>query len=404
MTSEWHEVPLRELVGYISKGIAPSYAEEASETTIRVLNQKCNRNFRISYGDSRLHDTLKKKVPPERYVKPDDILINSTGAGTAGRIAQIEDVPSATTIDGHMTLIRSNGKVTQKFLGYALKAHQWEVLQLDEGSTGQTELNRDRLLDEIMINYPVSFDEQNAIVDTLESIDRKLIVNEQLNDNLMQQAVTIFKSWFVEYSPFDGIEPKEWETVNLEKITALICRGIAPKYSNNSNQTVINQKCIRDHMIDLSQARTHTPKVINEKWLRFGDLLINSTGDGTLGRTAQVWFQPQNITVDSHVTIVRPAKENLIFYIGLWGILHEREIECLHTGSTGQTELPKERVKALELHLPDNGTLDRFNTLIAPMAAAIISKQNENNKLATLRDALLPKLMSGEIDVSAVQL
>ena len=131
-----------------------------------------------------MHDTLKKKVPPERYVKPDDILINSTGAGTAGRIAQIEDVPSATTIDGHMTLIRSNGKVTQKFLGYALKAHQWEVLQLDEGSTGQTELNRDRLLDEIMINYPVSFDEQNAIVDTLESIDRKLIVNEQLNDNL----------------------------------------------------------------------------------------------------------------------------------------------------------------------------------------------------------------------------
>ena len=404
MTSEWHEVPLRELVGYISKGIAPSYAEEASETTIRVLNQKCNRNFRISYGDSRLHDTLKKKVPPERYVKPDDILINSTGAGTAGRIAQIEDVPSATTIDGHMTLIRSNGKVTQKFLGYALKAHQWEVLQLDEGSTGQTELNRDRLLDEIMINYPVSFDEQNAIVGTLESIDRKLIVNEQLNDNLMQQAVAIFKSWFVEYSPFDGIAPKEWKTVNLEKITALICRGIAPKYSNNSNQTVINQKCIRDHMIDLSQARTHTPKVINEKWLRFGDLLINSTGDGTLGRTAQVWFQPQNITVDSHVTIVRPAKENLIFYIGLWGILHEREIECLHTGSTGQTELPKERVKVLELHLPDNGTLDRFNTLIAPMAAAIVSKQNENNKLATLRDALLPKFMSGEIDVSAVQL
>ena len=404
MTSEWHEVPLRELVGYISKGIAPSYAEEASETTIRVLNQKCNRNFRISYGDSRLHDTLKKKVPPERYVKPDDILINSTGAGTAGRIAQIEDVPSATTIDGHMILIRSNGKVTQKFLGYALKAHQWEVLQLDEGSTGQTELNRDRLLDEIMINYPVSLDEQNAIVGTLESIDRKLIVNEQLNDNLMQQAVTIFKSWFVEYSPFDGIEPKEWETVNLEKITSLISRGIAPKYSDNSDQIVINQKCIRNHMIDLSQARTHTPKVINEKWLRFGDLLINSTGDGTLGRAAQVWFQPQNITVDSHVTVVRPAKENLIFYIGLWGVLHEREIESLHTGSTGQTELPKERVKALELHLPDNGTLDRFNTLIAPMAAAIVSKQNENNKLATLRDALLPKLMSGEIDVSAVQL
>lgn len=249
-----------------------------------------------------------------------------------------------------------------------------------------------------------SLKEQKQIAAVLSVLDAKIECNRMINDNLMQQAVAIFKSWFVEYSPFDGIEPKEWETVNLEKITSLISRGIAPKYSDNSDQIVINQKCIRNHMIDLSQARTHTPKVINEKWLRLGDLLINSTGDGTLGRAAQVWFQPQNITVDSHVTVVRPAKENLIFYIGLWGVLHEREIESLHTGSTGQTELPKERVKALELHLPDNGTLDRFNTLIAPMAAAIVSKQNENNKLATLRDALLPKLMSGEIDVSAVQL
>lgn len=258
-------------------------------------------------------------------------------------------------------------------------------------------------IEDIELDLP-ELETQKKIGSTLRMLDRKIALNEEINDNLMQQAVTIFKSWFVEYSPFDGIEPKEWETVNLEKITSLISRGIAPKYSDNSDQIVINQKCIRNHMIDLSQARTHTPKVINEKWLRFGDLLINSTGDGTLGRAAQVWFQPQNITVDSHVTVVRPAKENLIFYIGLWGVLHEREIESLHTGSTGQTELPKERVKALELHLPDNGTLDRFNTLIAPMAAAIVSKQNENNKLATLRDALLPKLMSGEIDVSAVQL
>ena len=87
-------------------------------------------------------------------------------------------------IQGCMIPWKRKSLLNEKFLGYALKAHQWEVLQLDEGSTGQTELNRDRLLDEIMINYPVSLDEQNAIVGTLESIDRKLIVNEQLNDNL----------------------------------------------------------------------------------------------------------------------------------------------------------------------------------------------------------------------------
>jgi type I restriction enzyme S subunit len=404
MKSEWKTSPLRDLVGFISKGIAPSYADEESETTVRVLNQKCNRNFRITYSESRLHDLARKKVPAERFVRIDDILINSTGAGTAGRIAQICNLPCDTIVDGHMIIIRANDKVSQKYLGYAMKAHQWEVLQLDEGSTGQTELNRERLLDEIMISYPTSFALQETIVKTLEGIDRKLLINEKVNDNLQQQAAAIFRSWFVDCAPFGGKAPDEWENVTLEDITALVSRGITPKYADDTDQIVINQKCIRNHTIDLSLARTHTPKIINEKWLRFGDLLINSTGDGTLGRAAQVWFQPKNLTVDSHVTIARPAKENLIFYIGLWGILHEKEIESLHTGSTGQTELPRDRVKAMELRLPDNDTLDRFNALITPMATAIVANQEENNRLAALRDAILPKLMSGEIDVSAVQL
>ena len=404
MKSEWKTSPLRDLVGFISKGIAPSYADEESETTVRVLNQKCNRNFRITYSESRLHDLARKKVPAERFVRIDDILINSTGAGTAGRIAQICNLPCDTIVDGHMIIIRANDKVSQKYLGYAMKAHQWEVLQLDEGSTGQTELNRERLLDEIMISYPTSFALQETIVKTLEGIDRKLLINEKVNDNLQQQAAAIFRSWFVDCIPFGSTVPDEWKNVTLEDITALISRGISPKYADDTDQTVINQKCIRNHIIDLSFARSHRPKVINNKWLQFGDLLINSTGDGTLGRAAQVWFQPHNLTVDSHVTIVRPAAENMIFYIGLWGTQHEKEIESLHTGSTGQTELPRDRVKAIELLLPDKETLERFNALIAPMAAAIVSNQEENNRLASIRDALLPKLMSGKIDVSSIRL
>jgi len=132
--------------------------------------------------------------------------------------------------------------------------------------------------------------------------------------------------------------------------------------------------------------------------------LINSTGEGTLGRAAQVWFAPENMTVDSHITIVRPKNQHLIFYIGLWGLSHEREIETLHTGSTGQTELPRDRVKALELRMPDNDTLTRFNSIIAPMVSTITVNQQENSRLAKVRDALLPKLMSGEIDVSDIEI
>ena len=185
MKSEWRVVPLRHLVGFISKGIAPAYAEVESATTVRVLNQKCNRNFQISYAESRLHDISKKKVPAERFLRQDDILINSTGTGTAGRIAQVKKLPCDTIVDGHMIILRTNGVVGQRYLGHALKAHLWEVLQLDEGSTGQTELNRERLLDEIMIDYPASLIEQNVIVSILDCIDEKIALNKQINDNLV---------------------------------------------------------------------------------------------------------------------------------------------------------------------------------------------------------------------------
>ncbi len=270
------------------------------------------------------------------------------------------------------------------------------------GSSGRQRVQQ-LVLENLELTVP-KLPEQEKIGRFLAELDDKIALNERVNDNLEQQAVALFKSWFVDFSLFGGTVPENWEDTTLENITTLITRGIAPKYSDNSDQTVVNQKCIRNHTIDLSLARTHTPKAINEKWLKFGDLLINSTGDGTLGRVAQVWFAPKALTVDSHVTIVRPAREELIFYIGLWGILHEKEIESLHTGSTGQTELPRDRVKMLKLLLPDNISLSRFNSIIAPMASTIILNQEENQKLASLRDTLLPKLMSGEIDVSSIQL
>ena len=401
MTSEWHEVPLRELVGYISKGIAPSYAEEASESTIRVLNQKCNRNFRISYGDSRLHDTRKKKVPPERYVKPDDILINSTGAGTAGRIAQIEDVPSATTIDGHMILIRSNGKVTQKFLGYALKAHQWEVLQLDEGSTGQTELNRDRLLDEIMINYPVSLDEQNAIVGTLESIDRKLIVNEQLNDNLEQQAQSYFQELFV-----DNASP-EWTTGTISDLGTVVGGSTPskakPEYYTESGIAWITPK---DLSINKSKFISHGENDITELGLKNSSAAIMPEGTVLFSSRAPIGYiaiAAGEVTTNQGFKSVVPKPEigTPFVYFFLKNTLPV--IEGMASGSTFK-EVSGSTMKNVPAVIPDAETLAKFSNFCAPIFAQQRILEEQNQSLAALRDNLLPRLMSGEIDVSAVQL
>lgn len=253
------------------------------------------------------------------------------------------------------------------------------------------------------INVPDS-ETQDRIVGILDVIERKISTNAKINKNLLEQALAIYKDWFCDYALSDGTLPEYWKITTIDAISSLVTRGIAPKYDDSSDQIVLNQKCIRDHTIDISLARRHLPKKINEKWISKGDLLINSTGTGTLGRVAQVWFEANNMTVDSHVTIVRPKDPILKSYIGFWGLSHESEIEAQHTGSTGQTELPRDRVKAMELPLPDEDTLSKFNELVIPMTSTVISNQEENARLSQLRDALLPKLMSGELDVSDIDL
>ena len=402
--ADWIEKTLGEVTSFIAKGIPPKYTEEASKDTIRVLNQKCNRNFEISYSESRIHDCAQKKVPADKMLKVGDVLINSTGTGTAGRVAQMMEVTAPTTIDGHMILLRPSEELDPIYYGYALKSHQSQIEGLAEGSTGQTEINRRRLQDEVIICYPSDKSIQKNIGNFLANIDGKIKTNTAINENLLQQALAIYKAWFCDYVLSDGARPESWHITTIDELSSLVTRGIAPKYDDNSNQIVLNQKCIRDHTIDVSLARRHLPKKINEKWISKGDLLINSTGTGTLGRVAQVWFDANNMTVDSHVTIVRPKAPILQSYIGFWGLSHESEIEAQHTGSTGQTELPRDRVKAMELILPDGDTLSKFNELVIPMTDAVVSNQKENTRLSQLRDTLLPKLMSGEIDVSELEL
>lgn len=402
MKSEWKTSPLRDLVGFISKGIAPSYADEESETTVRVLNQKCNRNFRITYSESRLHDLSRKKVPTERFVRIDDILINSTGAGTAGRIAQICNLPCDTIVDGHMIIIRANNKVSQKYLGYAMKAHQWEVLQLDEGSTGQTELNRERLLDEIMISYPTSFALQEMIVKTLEGIDRKLLINEKVNDNLEQQAQAIYHERFETVSPNDL--PYDWRIVTLGEVVTI---------SNKSFNPLKEPKILLEHYSIPAFDEARFPVFELSTSIKSNKFIIDASCFmiSKLNPTTKRVWKPYCLTEDAVCStefIVYKAKDQAITDF-LYSVIDSgsfSDFMCSHvTGSTGsrQRTTPAETL-SYKLILPSENELAEFQSLVSPMYAQMRINAIENDKLKRLRDSLLPKLMSGEIDVSAVHL
>ena len=372
----------------------------SGKIVIRINNIKNGKiNFSSpSYTDEKNFEIRTKRAMP----RGGDLII--TREAPMGEVGMVPENMEC-CLGQRMVLLRVNPEVCDNY--YLLYCIQSKYVQhqisWSEG-TGTTVSNlRIPYLERIKIPY-VSLENQKKISSILKYIEEKIINNEMINKNLLEQALAIYKDWFCDYALSDGILPENWKITTIGAISSLVTRGIAPKYDDSSDQIVLNQKCIRDHTIDISLSRRHLPKKINEKWISKGDLLINSTGTGTLGRVAQVWFEANNMTVDSHVTIVRPKDPILQSYIGFWGLSHESEIEAQHTGSTGQTELPRDRVKAMELPLPDEDTLSKFNELVILMTSTVISNQEENARLSQLRDALLPKLMSGELDVSGINI
>ena len=397
MTSEWKTYKIKDVLSYVvdNRGKTPPIQDEGFEllevNAISATEKFPQYQLVRKHVSEHVYNTWFRSGHPQIG----DILVPTVG--TLGAVSYVNK--DNCCIAQNLIALRADKDICDcDYLYYILRNPNTRkrLLNLNIGGV-QPSIKVPHLMD-LEIALP-DIDTQKKVNSILRTIDDKISMNQKINDNLQQQATAIFREWFVINPELD-----KWPLATLESLTSLVSRGIAPKYTDESIEIVLNQKCIRDHYIDISLGRQHKPKTINEKWLQYGDLLINSTGEGTLGRAAQVWFTPENMTVDSHVTIVRPKNQLLLLYIGFWGISHESEIEALHTGSTGQTELPRDRLKAMELYLPDNDTLMQFNAVIAPMVSLIITNQQENIRLANIRDTLLPKLMSGEIDISDIKL
>ena len=378
---------LAENVNYKSE---PDYA-----VLIRLTDYNNNFNSDFVYIDEHAYEFLSKSK-----LYGNEIIISNVGANV-GTVFKCPKLQKKMSLAPNAIMLKTKGNDDFYYYWFTSRNGQHSLQSIVTGSA-QPKFNKTNFK-ELLVPVP-PLDVQEKIAEYLCDIDKKIELNKNINENLLQQALAIYKAWFCDYVLSDGVLPESWHITTIDALSSLVTRGIAPKYDDNSNQIVLNQKCIRDHTIDVSLARRHLPKKINEKWISKGDLLINSTGTGTLGRVAQVWFDANNMTVDSHVTIVRPKTPILQSYIGFWGLSHESEIEAQHTGSTGQTELPRDRVKAMELTLPDVDTLSKFNELVIPMTDVVVSNQKENARLSQLRDTLLPKLMSGELDVSELEL
>ncbi|MDD5094556.1 MAG: restriction endonuclease subunit S [Dehalococcoidia bacterium] len=290
----------------------------------------------------------------------------------------------------------------RRFVSYFLK---WVLNGTQSDKAAVPGVNRNDLHAR-KVGVPEDIGEQALISSILSAYDDLIENNRRRIELLEQSARLLYKEWFVnlrfpghEHTQIiDGV-PEGWEKTTIGESASFISRGITPKYDDDAPGIVINQKCIRNRMVNLDFARRQSKQVPPGKLVQFGDVLINSTGAGTLGRVAQLLFEIDECTVDSHVTIVRPKEGVPVYYFGLHLTGLESYVATLGRGATNQTELSKDDIAALEIVLPSSSSAQIFESIVAPSFRQIRVLSEQIERLIKARDLLLPKLMNGEVAV-----
>lgn len=269
------------------------------------------------------------------------------------------------------------------------------------GSSGRQRVQTD-VVKNLEIDVP-SLVEQEKIGSFLKAFDDKIALNDRINKNLEQQAQALFKSWFLDYEPWDGSVPDFWNHGKLGDF-AEIKRGGSPRpiqeYLSDSGlrwlkisdvtslQTpfVID---IKDHIIEAGLRKT--------VFLKAGSLVLsNSATPGV----------PKILDVDSCIHdgwLYFPESKFSKEYLYLYFKYIRQQLVNLSNGSVFNN-LKTDILKRYPTILPDKETLRRFDDIVIPMFLQMQNLTRESHKLADMRDALLPKLMSGELDISDINL
>lgn len=304
-------------------------------------------------------------------------------------------------------VIKSKDGFMPKFLYYVLSDNNF--FNYDTVTSKGTKMPRGTpraIMKYLVPNYKE--DKQKAIVNVLSQYDSLIQVNNKRIKLLEQMAEELYKEWFVRFR-FPGYEnvefenglPKGWEYKTVDGLSCVLQRGISPDYDDDGEYSVISQKCIRQSIMDFSEARKHTKKFKSELNILDGDTVICSTGTGTLGRVGQVYGAYQNTTFDSHVTLVR-ANNDVGSHFLFWALKNMQPwFMNMGIGSTNQQELYRSTIKNAKILVPDEASnlTERFDSYIDPIHKQICILRDKTQNLIIQRDLLLPRLMSGKLEV-----
>ncbi len=332
----------------------------------------------------------------EYLLKPNDIVFARTGAST-GRNYFYDGMDGEFVYAGFLIKFSiDEKKVNPKYIKYFCQSKQYKDW-INSFNTGST---RGNINAQTLGKMPIPLIErtaQDALVSILSSIDEKIKKNNEINNNLFEQMQALYKAWFVDFEPFGGVRPSSWNDTNIYAIANIIYG--APFASKLFNTDGLGKPIIRIRDLKEQAFVTFTTEEHPKGHLiQPGDIVVGMDGEFRpyIWGNEPAWLNQRVCIFESN----RPQGKAFVLYT-IKPLLNK--IEQTQVATT-VIHIGKKDFDAFEIILPDEATLDSFDSITAPMIEQIVNNRLQNKRLAVLRDTLLPKLMSGELDVSDIDL
>ena len=387
MKSEWTYRPLGELVSFASGGTPSKKRDDYWGGTIPWISAKTLKTENIDTSD--LFITEEGLKAGSKIAPKGSILLLTRGSGLFNGIP-IARVEKDVAFNQDIKCLDSYGEVENEFIFYWLLS-QKDYLMAKVGVTGIGAGKFDLdFLQKLMIPIP-SERERKSIVGFASSISEKIRCNAKVNDNLLRQAQALYKNRFIDLKPFNGKMPPDWQLGTVSEIIELHDSKRIPLSSRErANLTKIYPYYGATSVMDYV-----------DRYLFDGIYLLLGE-DGTVVDDKGfpiLQYVEGKFWVNNHAHII--TGKNGFTVETLYLLFSLTNVQSIVTGAV-QLKISQANLNKVSVVIPSEAELSAFNSIVQPIFAQIRNLRAENDRLAATRDTLLPRLMSGELDVSSI--
>ena len=397
---EWKEVTLGEVSSKIGDGLhgTPKYDDEGSYYFINGNNLNCGK---IIIKDDTKRVGIEEFVKNQKELNEQTILVSING--TIGNVAKYNNEPCI--LGKSACYINVIKEVDKEFIYYVLTSANFKRNITNE-ATGTTIKNVSlKQMREYKFNIPCNLADQRRIASILSSLDRKIELNNKINADLEEMAQAIFKNWFVDFEPFKdgkfvdselGMIPEGWKVGRLTEIASYM-NGLAmqkfPPENNEGSLPVLKIKELGQGFCGTDSDRCSC-NIKDECKIHNGDVIFSWSG--TL--LVDVWCGG-DCGLNQHLFKVTSKDYPKWFYY-YWTKHHLQEfIHIAKDKAVTMGHIKRGHLEEAMVAIPDNDSMEKAHELFEPILSKMISLRLESSRLSLLRDTLLPRLMSGELEV-----